>query len=153
MQNIAFTTKSPKETQAIARLMAQELKRAHVAAKGALVIGLVGDLGGGKTTFTQGFARGLGVKGRVLSPTFVLLKRFPLRGASFKNFIHIDAYRVESSREIAALGWKEFAADEKNIILVEWADKIKKLLPKNTIFVYFEHVDDTIRNITVKHGR
>lgn len=153
MRNGVFITKNPKETQKIAQLLAHELRRDGITAEDALVIGLIGDLGAGKTTFTQGFARGLGVTRKVLSPTFVLLKRFPLRGADFENFIHIDAYRLKNAHELQVLGWKELIADEKNIILVEWADKIRKLLPKNIIFVYFEHVDDTTRKITIKHGR
>ncbi|MDD2697135.1 MAG: tRNA (adenosine(37)-N6)-threonylcarbamoyltransferase complex ATPase subunit type 1 TsaE, partial [Candidatus Pacebacteria bacterium] len=67
--------------------------------KSAVVLGLIGDLGGGKTTFLQGFAKGLGVKERITSPTFVILKSFEIKDRKFKNFYHIDCYRIQKPEE------------------------------------------------------
>lgn len=108
----------------------------------AVVIGLSGELGSGKTTFVQGFARILGIKEKVLSPTFVIMKRF-------KNLIHFDCYRIKKPKEILDLGWKEMIKNPQNIILVEWAEKIKKILPKNYIKINFKHIDKNKRWIKI----
>jgi len=115
----------------------------------ALVLGLSGDLGGGKTTFLQGFAKGLGIKEKVLSPTFVILKRFKIKDLRFKNFYHIDCYRLNRDKEILVLGFKEIISDPKNIIAIEWAEKIKKIIPKNTIWIKFEFIDENKRKIRI----
>ncbi len=149
MQSSVFMTKGPASTQRVARILAHELLRADIATKGALVLALTGDLGGGKTTFTQGFARGLGVKGKVLSPTFVLMKSFQLPAASFQRLVHIDAYRLEYPRELQALGWRDIVKDKSAIVLVEWADRVKRLIPKDAIHISFEFVDETTRRIKI----
>ena len=133
MRLLEITTHSTKETQKIARLLSREILRSEIERKGALVIALEGDLGGGKTTFAQGFAKGLGIREKILSPTFVILKRFMLHVSCFKNFVHMDAYRVESTRELRVLGWQDILKDREAIVLVEWADRIKKALPKEYI--------------------
>ncbi|MEK9173051.1 MAG: tRNA (adenosine(37)-N6)-threonylcarbamoyltransferase complex ATPase subunit type 1 TsaE [Patescibacteria group bacterium] len=110
--------------------------------KCALILALKGDLGAGKTTFVQGFLRGLGVRGRVNSPTFVLMKRFKLRDSRFTNAYHIDCYRVKKSAELSSLGLKEIFSDPKNIVLVEWPERIKNILPKSSINLVFNHGKD-----------
>lgn len=147
MNSIEITTKSSKETQAVARALAEEIVCSKLSFKQALVIALRGDLGGGKTTFTQGFARGLGVRQTVLSPTFVLMKSYKLLATHYKRLVHIDAYRFEKPKEITILGWKELVSDNANIILVEWAERLGKLLPKDRIEISFEFVDEKTRNI------
>ena len=117
--------------------------------KQAVIIGLIGDLGGGKTTFLKGFARGLGIKDKILSPTFVILKRFKIKDLRFKSFYHIDCYRFEKTREILELGFKEIVANPQNIICVEWADRIKKLLPKNSLILKFFFIGKNKRKITL----
>lgn len=125
--------------------------------KYALVLGLKGELGGGKTTFLQGFAKGLKIKEKILSPTFTIMKKFQIRANSrlhshlhsrkFINFYHLDCYRIKKPEEILNLGFKEIISQPKNIIAVEWADKIKKIMPKNTIWIKFEFIDEKTRKI------
>ncbi|MFC1625272.1 tRNA (adenosine(37)-N6)-threonylcarbamoyltransferase complex ATPase subunit type 1 TsaE [Patescibacteria group bacterium] len=108
----------------------------------AVVVALTGELGSGKTTFVQGFAKTLGIKEQITSPTFVIFKKY-------KNLIHFDLYRIEDLKEILDLEWEEMIKNTGNIIIVEWAEKIKKILPKNTIWVKFKHVSETKRQIEV----
>jgi len=132
--------------------------------KTAFVIGLEGELGGGKTTFLQGFARGLGVKEKVLSPTFVIMKKFKIHpvirlgapsddGAKTKReyLIHIDCYRIQKSKELLDLGFKEIVSNPKNIIAVEWADRIRKIMPKDTLWIKFDFIDRRKRKITFRN--
>ncbi len=114
------------------------------------MIGLKGNLGGGKTTFLQGFARGLGIREKILSPTFVIVKRFKIKDLRFKNFYHIDCYRINNLKEILDLGLKKIISDPKNIIVIEWADRIKKLIPETGTWVEFELVNKNIRKIMIK---
>jgi len=118
--------------------------------KRAVVVALVGDLGAGKTTFVQGFAKALGVKEKITSPTFVIQKKFKIQNSKFKILIHIDAYRIDDSQEILDLGWEELLDNSKNIVLIEWAEKIKKILPKNTIWIKFGHISETERQIEIQ---
>lgn len=113
--------------------------------KKAFIIGLEGELGGGKTTFLQGFAKGLGIKDKILSPTFVILKRFRIK---HKNFYHIDCYRIQKPKELLDLGFKEIISNPKNIVVIEWADRIRKIMPKDTIWIGFEFIDENTRKIT-----
>jgi tRNA threonylcarbamoyladenosine biosynthesis protein TsaE len=124
---------------------AHELARTIFPSDRAIVIALQGDLGAGKTTFTQGFIKGLGVKQRVISPTFVIMKRFKVAGSAaskkmgFKNVYHIDAYRIKKPDALEVFGLKEIFADPANIVLIEWPEKIKKILPKTAVWLKFEH--------------
>jgi len=111
----------------------------------AVVIGLQGELGAGKTTFLQGFARGLGIKEKITSPTFVLMKRFEIpqqaikmSRCNYRNFYHLDCYRIEQPSEILTLGWQDIINNPKNIIAIEWPEKIKNALPKNTFWFRFK---------------
>ena len=151
MKTIKVTTYSHKETQKLARLLAHELWTSDVQRKGALVIALEGDLGGGKTTFAQGFARGLGIREKVLSPTFVILKNYPLQTTHYKLFVHMDAYRLKSTKELQVLGWRDILKDTEAIVLVEWADRVRRALPKEYIRILFEFVDEKTRNIIISN--
>jgi len=103
------------------------------------VFALQGDLGAGKTTFTQGFLKGLGSKKRVTSPTFVLMRRHTLSNKKTKNFFHIDAYRLKEPEHLAALELEVILSDPENVILIEWPEQAKKFLPKNTTWLKFKH--------------
>ena len=132
------TTRSAAETKKIASRLAKEI--AATACDHARVIALSGNLGAGKTTFVQGFARALGVHERIQSPTFVLMKIYSLkRRKHIKHLVHIDAYRIESLREIEHLGLRELLNDKDAVIIIEWADRIKKILPKDVILLEFVH--------------
>ena len=116
---------------------------------GGEVIALTGDLGSGKTTFTQGLAKGLGIKDNITSPTFVVLKEYiipknsihPFVHSSIRPvFVHIDAYRVNSIDDIKSAGIEDFLNRKDVIMVIEWAEKIKEILPKNIININFKSV-------------
>lgn len=113
----------------------------------ALIVGLYGDLGSGKTAFTQAVAKCLGVKETVTSPTFVIEKIYKLKGENFDHLIHIDAYRLKSGDELLRLGWEEIAKNPKNIIFIEWPEKVAEILPKNIKKIYFTFIDKNTREI------
>lgn len=123
--------------------------RKTAAENSAEVFALRGDLGAGKTTFTQGFLKGLGSKRRVTSPTFVLMRRHRLGGG--RNVFHIDAYRLKKPEHLAALDLDGILHEPRNIILIEWPESAKKFLPKNTIWVRFKYgKKENERTITIK---
>ena len=138
MKNIEIFTKSDEKTKKFGKILAQQILKERTDNR-ALVISLEGDLGAGKTTFTQGFGKFLGVKERIQSPTFVILKIYKInKKSNFKNFIHVDAHRLKS-KDFEAIGWKDFVKNKNNIILVEWGNKIKNILPKNSLRIIFKH--------------
>ncbi|PIR57847.1 MAG: tRNA (adenosine(37)-N6)-threonylcarbamoyltransferase complex ATPase subunit type 1 TsaE [Parcubacteria group bacterium CG10_big_fil_rev_8_21_14_0_10_38_31] len=142
-------TNNAKETQALARDIAKDVvKKSGGKAK---VIGLVGELGAGKTTFSQAFASALGVEEKVSSPTFVIEKIYKLKDqAVFTHLIHIDAYRLNDPKELINLGWKEIIENPHNIILIEWADNVEKILPEDYIKINLEHLSGDKREILIK---
>lgn len=143
-------TTSFQKTQKLGEKLAQDFLISKKIEKKALVIGLEGDLGGGKTTFVQGFAKGLGIKEKILSPTFVILKKFKILNGRFETFYHIDCYRIGGPKDILDLGFNEIISNPKNIVLIEWANKIKKILPKQVIVLTFEFIDEKVRKIMLK---
>lgn len=143
-----FITKNSKETGRLAQVLAKELSR-KAPKDGALVIGLEGELGAGKTTFIKAFAKGLGIKEKVLSPTFVLMKIYKIKSSNYQFLIHIDAYRLKDHRDLLPLGIKDILNDPKNIVLIEWSDRVEKVLPKKYVKIHFDHVDGNTRKITI----
>lgn len=143
-----YLTKSPTQTKKLGVFLAKKILKSKTQKK-ARVLGLEGDLGGGKTTFLQGFAKGLGIEQKILSPTFVIMKRFPISTKNLKNFYHFDCYRVGKPKEILNLNFKEISSDSQNIIVIEWAEKIRQILPKNTKWIRFQFVDKRKRRISV----
>ena len=163
-------TSSSAETKALGTRIARGLESKRT---GAIILLLSGELGSGKTTFTQGFARGLGIKKRITSPTFILIQRhglhtrhftpldsksyrFKTKGntlsplardsttrdrnlTGFRNLFHIDCYRIKKAKEFLAIGLREILADPKNIVLIEWPEKIKAILPKGAMKISFAH--------------
>ena len=144
---IRTITKNTSQTRKIGEILALEILKSLSKGRGAFVIGLIGDLGGGKTTFLQGFAKGLNIKEKILSPTFVILKRFKIKHHTFKEFYHIDCYRLRKAGDLLNLGLKEAVCDSGNIIALEWADKIKKIIPKKSIIIKFNFIDNKTREI------
>jgi len=114
----------------------------------AVVIALEGELGAGKTTFVQKFARACGITEPVLSPTFVILKRYTLHDSRY-TLVHIDAYRLENTHELEKLGIHDLIADKNNIIFIEWAERVADILPKEHIKIKFSHVNETTRKISL----
>ena len=112
------------------------------------VISLVGDLGAGKTTFTKGFAEGLGIKALVTSPTFTILNEY-FDGTM--PLYHFDMYRLSSKEEACELGFEEYfdLRKLKGVCVVEWAENVKGLLPTLFVEINISKVDDTKRKIQI----
>ncbi|MDD5068666.1 MAG: tRNA (adenosine(37)-N6)-threonylcarbamoyltransferase complex ATPase subunit type 1 TsaE [Candidatus Pacebacteria bacterium] len=140
-------SKSLEETEKISKDFVSKLPATSNKLKATLV-GLHGDLGAGKTTFMKGIAKAFGIEEDITSPTFIIEKLFKLKAREFDHLIHIDAYRLESSRELLNLGWKEISENPKNIIFIEWPEKVSDILPKEMQHIYFKHVDETTREIS-----
>ena len=137
-----FFTKSKKQTEQLAKMLAKEILKYKNTKKNALVFGLVGNLGAGKTTFIQAFAKGLKIKRRLTSPSFVLMK-------NYGNLYHIDCYRIKNHKDVLALDFKEIVSNPKNIVLIEWAERIRKILLKNTVWIKFEIINQNQRKIKI----
>ena len=135
---------SLKETQKIASDFIISFPRGE--SLGATVVGLYGDLGAGKTTFTQSIAKALGVNDTVTSPTFVIEKIYELEGQEFTHLIHIDAYRIENSSELLHLGWKEIISDKNNLILIEWPERVADIMP-------LRHIKINLKTLPGKDSR
>jgi tRNA threonylcarbamoyladenosine biosynthesis protein TsaE len=129
--------------------LAQEIIKKPLKNKGALIIGLEGELGSGKTRFVQGFARGLGIRQRLTSPTFVILRRYAISNKPYANLYHIDCYRIKNAKDILALDFKEIISIPKNVVLIEWAEKIHKILPKNLIWIKFSVINQNTRRLEI----
>jgi tRNA threonylcarbamoyladenosine biosynthesis protein TsaE len=149
-----FLTRNEKGTEKLGEKIGKKILKEKLD-KTAKILALEGDLGGGKTTFLKGFAKGLGIKEKILSPTFILIKKFNIkhRTSNFKHFYHIDCYRIEKAKEILNLGFKEIIKDPKNIVAIEWADKIKKILPKKVLKIKFKILEKKEREILIKWQR
>jgi len=136
-------TNNPLQTRKLGEALAKKFLKKRPKDK-AIVVGLRGDLGGGKTTFSQGFAKGLGIRSRILSPTFIIVRRTGY-------FYHIDCYRLQKPQELLALGFKEIVSTPENVIVIEWADRIHKIMPKNTTWIDFKLISENERKITINN--
>jgi len=138
-------SQSAKETK---NLAAQEAAKIMAAPLGehAAVIALEGELGAGKTTFVQGFAHALGVTDVVRSPTFLLMKKYPLKK---RNLYHIDCYRLNSSKDLIALEIDSILKDSKNIVLIEWSERAADILPRERITIHLDHISEHERKVTI----
>lgn len=142
-------TQTSSQTKMIGKGLGSEISQS-TPKEGAIVFGLRGELGGGKTTFVQGFASGLGIKEKILSPTFIIIRNFKLKNSNFFNFYHIDAYRLRSSKELLDLDFKNIINNPRNIVIIEWADKIRKILPKTTVWINFKFINESKRKIILE---
>ena len=113
----------------------------------ATVVALRGDLGAGKTTFTQEAGKLLGISENMHSPTFVIMKVYEIDFKGFKNFIHIDAYRIEKESELIHLGWEEIMKGGENLVFIEWPENVPGLIPHDAKRISFQHVDENTREI------
>jgi tRNA threonylcarbamoyladenosine biosynthesis protein TsaE len=109
---------------------------------------LYGDLGSGKTTFTQGFARGLGILERLLSPTYLIMKRYSI--GEGRALCHLDLYRTRSYQEVVDIGIEEILADSNACVIIEWADKLETRLPNNRIDLLFSVNGDSSHAIEIR---
>lgn len=144
MQNcVTIRTNSPQETQNLAACLSHYLKAGDV-------ISLTGDLGAGKTCFAQGLARSLGIKERITSPTFNLIKEYK----NTMPLYHFDVYRLASPSDLYDLGYEEYFYGE-GVTIIEWGDKIEPLLPAVFLRIEFHRlvnrVLDDVREIRISH--
>lgn len=108
-------------------------------------------MGVGKTVLAQALAAGLGVKAKVNNPTFNIVKTYKIKGNErIKEFVHVDAYRLNSAEELKALGIEEIFDSQESVVFIEWADKVKELLPLNYTSVSLRILKDEIREIGIK---
>ncbi len=136
-------TKNRKETVDLGKSFASKLS-------GGEIVCLYGDLGTGKTSFSQGVLQGLGAKGPYTSPTFVIMKEYKiLNDKNIENVYHIDAYRIGGD-DMMDLGWKELVEYGKNIVIIEWAEKIKEIIPQKSKKIEFLYISENKRKIIFK---
>ncbi len=135
-----YISKSDTETKSIAVKLAKE--------SNCNIFALTGELGAGKTIFVQGFARGLGIKDKIISPTFVLIRQHPIPNTT-RILYHADLYRLADTKDFKQLGLEEIWSNPNNIILIEWAEKIRSLLPKDAVRIKISKKDLYKRLITI----
>ena len=141
-----YLTTSEKQTFGLGKKFGRKLK-------GGEIIGLIGNLGAGKTVFVKGLASGLGIKNRITSPTFVLMKIYRIAKSKLQNpnskLVHIDAYRLKSGKEILSTGAEEYFNKPDSIVIIEWADRIREMLPKKIKLVKITSEDKNKRKIII----
>ena len=142
-------TNSYQETQKIGEDFAKELHAGDILC-------LYGDLGAGKTTFMQGLAKGLAITHRIISPTFIIVRRYEIKRAKseelrVKNLYHIDLYRTETEDDLKGLGIPEILEQKDAIIAIEWPEKMGELLPKKRWELRFEWMDENKRKVAISH--
>jgi tRNA threonylcarbamoyladenosine biosynthesis protein TsaE len=131
-------SRSPEETIEFGKKIGALLKEGDV-------IAFKGSMGAGKTTFTHGLAMGMGLGDEVYSPTFTLVNEY--RGKM--TLCHFDMYRIESAGDLETTGFYDYLSDGC-VMAIEWSEKIIPFLPKNTIFITIEQIDENTRKITVE---
>ena len=136
-----FEVSSVEETWALAKELAKELKPGDVVC-------LEGDLGAGKTTFTQGLAAALGVPGRVTSPTFCIVQEHQSPDVLF---VHMDLYRLHGEEDVEAIGWEDYLA-RGAILAIEWPERAGSLIPLSAHSVVFHHMGEENRIIAIDTG-
>ena len=131
---------SREQTLEMGRLIGAILERGDVVA-------LIGELGSGKTCFTQGLAKGLGVEENVpvVSPTFTLINEYPGK----IPLIHLDVYRLSGPRDLEDMGYEEYF-EGGGIIVIEWAEKIRDILPAKTLFISMRYIDENTREMILE---
>lgn len=125
-----YLTKTAAQTKRLGQKIAKQLK-------GGEVLSLVGNLGGGKTTFLKGLAKELDVKQVITSPTFVLMKVYMAKQGSIRQFVHVDCYRI-SGIEFSKIGLNDYLGEPRTIVAIEWADKLK-VKGRKIININFQH--------------
>ena len=137
--HLMLISKSTEDTQSIGRIIGENLSQGDIVA-------LVGELGSGKTCITQGIARGIGVpeEYHITSPTFTLINEYPGRISLY----HVDIYRLSGSRDLENMGYEEYFYCD-GITVIEWAEKIKEILPEECFYVYLKYLDENKREIKI----
>jgi tRNA threonylcarbamoyladenosine biosynthesis protein TsaE len=127
-----FVVKGEDELEHVAQALLDSVR----ASDRAPVIALKGDLGAGKTALTKALARLLQIHEHVTSPTFVVMKSYAVaHHVRFTTLTHMDAYRIETNDELRVLRFEELLADPKRLVVIEWPERIKELVPAHAIMV------------------
>lgn len=143
-------SKDVKETSVIAKkFLAKMLKTSSTKDK-ALVVCLSGNLGTGKTAFTKAIAQHLNIKNKISSPTFVIIKKYPLKNKKHRFFFHLDAYRLKNEKELLRLGWEDIIGNKEHLVFIEWPENVFGVIPPNAKFVYITHTKNGHRNFRFK---
>ncbi len=142
-------SKNIKDTEKIAKDFLKDLYEGEPSIV-AKVVALSGELGAGKTTFTQALGKHLGIKRKVNSPTFVIMKKYSIKMAHHKLLYHLDAYRLKNHHELAKLGWAEIIANPKNLILIEWPENVAGVMPKKHHKIKISHTKEGYRKFEIK---
>ncbi len=125
-------------------------KKAGARLKSGAVFCLTGPLGSGKTVFVQGMAEGLGIKSRILSPTFILMREYRLDHSDLRRLYHLDFYRLESEVEAKSLGLSQLFQDPGAVVVIEWGEKMSQVLPPIFWQVTFIPTKNNEREITIE---
>jgi len=128
-------TKSAEETQKLGTEFGRLFLKKRVSERTRITC-LWGALGSGKTTYTQGVAKGLGITTRLLSPTYIIVRRYDVPKTSFM-FFHIDLYRMENHEDIKSLGFLEICNNPNALVFVEWPERLGSFLPSKRVDVRF----------------
>lgn len=139
-KSIVHNISSLKQTAYVARELARKLQ-------GGDVIALQGNLGAGKTTFTQLLAKELGIRNRVTSPTFVMMNLYAVRNKEarlngVRHLCHIDAYRLKGAEGLRAIGAEEYIGKYDTIVVIEWAERVKGIIPWKALWICMDHTID-----------
>jgi len=141
--NRIVTSTSEDQTYQLGKEIAQHLH-------GGDVVCLYGELGAGKTTFVKGLSEGLGIKSRIISPTFVVVRTHAIDNKSgIEKIYHLDLYRLESEKDVEGIGFSEIVSEQGTVAIIEWPEKAGRLLPKNRIDIRFEYINDHSRQIII----
>lgn len=135
-----FESNSEKETEAIAFKFSKKIS-------GSDIICFFGDVGAGKTVFTRGLCRGLGFKGYVNSPSYIVMNIYKTDTVSI---YHYDLYRIGSTAELNEIGFYEFAGQDKSITIVEWAEMLNGELPEKRVEIHISSEDESKRKIKIE---
>ncbi|MCA9358612.1 tRNA (adenosine(37)-N6)-threonylcarbamoyltransferase complex ATPase subunit type 1 TsaE [Candidatus Kaiserbacteria bacterium] len=120
--------------------------------KKSLVIALSGDLGAGKTTFTQELGKYLGVTEHITSPTFTIMKQYELSNDCFDQLFHIDAYRIENEEEVGPLRLESFLNGSRSVICLEWPEQIPSIIPQSALRVMISIAENDERLVKIIFG-
>ena len=138
---------SLKDTEKIAKeLLSSLIKKDDEAT----IIGLYGNLGSGKTALTKAMAKELGIKDHVTSPTFVIEKIYDTQNKDFPRLVHIDAYRLDNGEDLQKLDFEELVSNKNNLIVIEWPENIKDILPENHIKIHCTFLDENSRKFEIE---
>jgi tRNA threonylcarbamoyladenosine biosynthesis protein TsaE len=148
--SIPIVTKSAKETAEVGEKIGSVLRESKSPGGEGNIFCLYGQLGSGKTTFVQGLAKGLGIEHRLLSPTFIIVRRYSI-GKTFQYLYHIDLYRIDEQKGLEGLGLSEILSEQQSVVVIEWAEKLGDLLPKRRTDITFFRVSDNSHSIRVVH--